>query len=332
METLLKALLVVYSILAFIGVTLIWANLGASDSARNIGILMASIIPVLIASSGSVKSETLTNSYSFLLMYDNKTQSLTAGNPINPYSSHYMPMLVNIGKVPELLVSKDPFKEYLMEGRKGINLIEYGILSSLMQRFHQTWDVVLNKQTNATGTSISWGVGQSGIAGTPIKITRIREMVNDNPASAILEGFFGDALWIPPNSSVEISSPTKSSRLYRFYSNKYETKILIASSGGGVQQQGIWGILDPDPKDMNRYHGFTYPVSVQTNISWRVLSSRERSLYRGWHENISSVLEQFDWSVLARDGEQAISRRVAIKVLGLPDHLGEFVRGPKRKK
>lgn len=332
METLLKVLLVVYSFLAFIGVTLIWANLGAADSARNIGILMASIIPVLIASSGSVKSETLSNSYSFLLMYDSKKQGLTTGNPISPYSSRYLRMLVNIDKVPELLTSKDPFKEYLHDGRKGVNLIEYGILGSLIERFHQTWEVVLIKRSDANGTSISWGTGDSGIAGTPVNISRLRELVSDNPASAILEGFFSDTLWLPPNSEIEISSPTKTSRLIRIHSHKYETRITLAAAGAVVQQQGIWGILDPDPNEMNRYYGFSFPASVQTRISWRVLSSRERTLYRIWHENVASVLEQYDWSVLAKDGEQAIGRRVAMKVLGLHDHLGNFIKGPRKKK
>ncbi len=332
METFLKGLLVIYSGLALVGVTLIWANLGAADSARNIGILVASIIPVIIASSGSVKNETLSNTFSFLLMFDNKKGQLTTGNPINPYSSRYLRMLVNVDKVPDLLVSKDPFKEYLGEGRKGLNLIEYGVLSSLQERFHQTWDVALIKRSDANGTSTSWGVGQSGIPGTPVKLSQLRQMISDNPAATILDGFFSDTLWLPPKSQLEISNPAKNLRLIRIHSAKFETKITLAAAGGGIQQQGVWGILDPDPKEMNRYHGFSFPVAVETNISWRVLSSRERALYRKWHENVASILEQYDWALLANDGKEAMNRRVAIKVLGLPDHLGNFIKGSAHKK
>ena len=209
----------------------------------------------------------------------------------------------------------------MTEGRKGINLIEYGILTSMMRRYSNSWHVVVSTRRDETGTSTSWGTGPDAKPGAVLSVKEIQKVLSDNPFRAILQGFAGETIVLPPNAKLDFIRPAKNINVIHIHSPNIDSKISIGSASGGVLQQGILGILDADPREMNRFIGFTYQVSLETKIPWRVLSLTERAQYRAWHNNTAALLAQYDWSTIAKDGEQEINRRVSAKILGLKDHL-----------
>src|SRR5262245_28130472 len=128
-----KLALFLYCILALFSVWLLWRNAAASDSVKNSTIALTSVFPLLISILPYISPETLEKRMTFVLLRDSKTNSLITGEEHNTYARSYMHMFIGLGKSPDALMGT--FDD--MMGTKGLDLIEKGIVESLVVTFHQ---------------------------------------------------------------------------------------------------------------------------------------------------------------------------------------------------
>src|SRR5262245_44667267 len=78
----------------------------------------------------------------FVLLRDSKTNSVIGGEGRNTYAATYFRMFTNVGQVPDALTGS--FEEIM--GTKGLDLIENGIVESLVRSFPQHWDLIKTEQ------------------------------------------------------------------------------------------------------------------------------------------------------------------------------------------
>jgi len=134
--------LIIYVLIAGFAVFLLGRNSAAPDSLKNVGILIASILPVLIAILPYLNPEKIEKHFTYVLFYDSKEGHIITGDKWNPYSSSYMHMFTNLSEVPGALKAKN-FSE-LMEAR-GLDIIEKGIIEAFLMKFSTHWDIEAKK-------------------------------------------------------------------------------------------------------------------------------------------------------------------------------------------
>lgn len=305
--------LIIYVIIAGSVVFLLGRNSAAPDSLKNVGILMASILPVLIAVLPYLNPEKIEKHFTFALFYDAKEKKVISGNAWNPYSSSYIHMFTNLSQVPDALDAAS-FSD-LMEA-KGLNIIEKGIIQALLMKFSTHWDIEAKKFEGPVSTSETWAAN-SKLETKPIKLAEIQGTFKGNPLitkPGVLVGP-NQQICLPPKCKIKVETTDKSRSI--IFSNPYATiKIVFHASSGMVAQQGVWGVLIPDPADMNRYYIVEYRVDATMLISRTKTYSPEMKNYRKWFENICDILSGYDWNVVDKKIEKSLNRDAISKTLG----------------
>jgi len=305
--------LIIYVIIAGFVVFLLGRNSAAPDSLKNVGILVASILPVLIAVLPYLNPEKIEKHFTFALFYDAKDKKVISGNAWNPYSSSYIHMFTNLSQVPDALDAAS-FAD-LMES-KGLNIIEKGIIQALLMKFSAHWDIEAKRFEGPVSTSESWAAN-SKLETKPIKLVEIQEVFKHNPLivkSGVIVSPTQQTCF-PPKCKIRVETTDKSRSI--IFSNPYTTvKITIQASSGMVAQQGIWGVLTPDPTNMNRYYIVEYRVDATMLINRTKAYSPEMKNYRKWFENICDTLSGYDWNVVDKKVEKSLNREAISKTLG----------------
>ena len=305
--------LIIYVVIAGSVVFLLGRNSAAPDSLKNVGILMASILPVLIAVLPYLNPEKIEKHFTFALFFDAKDKKVISGNAWNPYSSSYIHMFTNLSQVPDALDATS-FAD-LMES-KGLNIIEKGIIQALLMKFSNHWDIEAKKFEGPASTSESWS-SNSKLETKPVKLVEIQEVFKHNPLIT-KQGVLtipNQQICLPPKCKIGVETTDKSRSI--ILKNPYATvKIVFHASSGMVAQQGIWGVLTPDPANMNRYYIVEYRVDVTLLINRTKVYSPEMKNYRKWFENICDILSGYDWNVVDKKIEKSLNRDAISKTLG----------------
>ena len=307
-----KVSLFFYIILAGVALFLLWRNSAAPDALKNAGILLASILPVLIVVLPYFKQEIITHQYSFALFYDSQNKHIIAGDKFNPYYSDYMYMFTNLGKIPDALDAKD-FSEVM--DKKGIDIVEKGIVDSLVTKFMTHWDIETKKFEGPVGKS-EWWSGDSRSPKEIIPISEIQKIFKNNLLIATPGIIVHSNMNVPPKTSITV----KTDNQYRaiVFENSFAVlEIGIVPSSGMVAQRGIWGVVTTDPKNMNRYYVIEYKITATLKLNKTKVYSPEMKYYRKWFENVCDVLERFNWSTVNKNIEKTLNREAISKILGI---------------
>lgn len=300
-----------YVVFAGIALFLLWRNSAASDALKNAGILVASILPVVIAVLPYLNQEKIEKHFNFILFYDAKDKIITSGKPFNPYFLSYGNMFTNLSLVPGALGATDSSEQI---EAKGLNIIEKGVVEALHWKFFTHWDIERRKFEGPLGTSETWE-SRSKLDAKFFETSKIREIFKHNPLIAKPGVLVGEGIYLPPKSKINV----KTTDLYQtiIITNPYVTlKIACRAPFGMVAQQGIWGVLTPDPAFPNRYMTLEYQVDATLSINRTKAYSPEMKYYKKWFENVSDALSAYDWNVVDRKIEHGLNREAISKVLG----------------
>jgi len=312
-SNLIKIILVAYAIFAGIVFFLLWQNAAAPDASKNVGILVASILPIAILVFPYFKAETNTTYLNFSLFYDSKDKLIITGfngGNLNPYAYQYMSMFTGLHGNDALKASD------LSEAQtKGFNIIENGILQALMLKFFNNWDIDINRFQGPVAISETWG-GSFQNSKEIVSSKVIQKIFKDNPiiASGSLPGF---NLILPPKTTIKTK---KKDNLFPviILDNPYITaEISVSSISAIVAQHGVWGFINVDPTNINRYYVIEYKTAVSLKLKSGKVYSPETSDYKRWFQNILDILKRFDWSVVDKETERSLTRKAVSKILGI---------------
>jgi len=299
-----------YIIFASVALFLLWRNSAAPDALKNAGILLASILPVIIVVYPYLKQERITHDFTFNLFYDAQEKQIVAGDDFNSYGANYIHMFTNLSMVPDALNAKDISEAMEV---KGLNIIEKGIIETLLLKFMTHWDIETKKFEGPISKSESWGAS-SKLPSIKIELSKIQNLFKHNPFVATPNILVHPTMCIPQNTEIIIKNDEKSRAI--IFKNPYTTiEISIRFSSMGVAQHGVWGVLKIDPKNPNRYYVIEYRIVASQKINKTKVYAPEMGSYRRWFENICDMLQKFDWSTVNQQIEKSLTREAVSKIL-----------------
>ena len=305
-----RVALSIYILFAGVALILLWRNSAAPDGLKNAGILLASILPVLIVILPYLNKEKVEKDFTFIIFYDSKEKVVTFGNDYNPYGQSYIHMFTNLSKIPSSLRA-DNISD-LTHSRKGLNIIEKGIIGAMLLKFSNHWDIEQKKFEGPISTSESWSYN-SKLKTTSVPLSKITEIFPKNPliTPEVLGPF---QLNIPLDCNIKVEDKNRSRAI--IFDNPYVTlRIAYRYSSSGVAQQGVWGVLPSDSTNMNRYYVVEYRIDATLFIKSTKVYSPKMKKYKNWFENICGILANYDWNVVDKKIEKSLGRDAISKTL-----------------
>jgi hypothetical protein len=308
-STIVRGGILAYIVVASFALWLLWRNAAASDALKNTGILAATMLPILIAVLPYIIVKEKSYPYSFILFYDSKDKTLTTGSSWNSYQRLYLHMFTNLSGFPSAMVA-DNISDFAE--KKGLDIIEKGIVEELMVRFTSNWDVVWRESRGPDYISYSGAKGT--IEGSnKISLEQIKKDFSHNSLISAPGILVGSSFCIPPNSTLTTSQPDKS-RMITITTRYGTVSIAVRFSYFGVAQQGIWGVFKADPQNPNRYYTIQYQVLLTIQPKRFNQYPPEMESYSRWHENIKDVLQRYDWEYVDKQIEQREMRGAIQKI------------------
>jgi len=307
----IKIFLVLYSLFAGFVVWVLWRNTAAPNALQHTGIIFASIVPILILVSPYLKAEKLERVFIYALFFDFERKEITTGETSGPYLLNYLSMFTNIstsiGGDPN---SRDECSK-LMKA-KGINIIEKGILQALLDNFSSHWDIE-PKRFKGPAISFASGSNNSRLRKTTITFDQLRNIFKHNQIISQPDVVSSSPLSIPLGSLHIEQSDNMRTLVFK---NSYAyLQIQIRENVGHRIQQGINGILAPDPNNKNRYWAQAYKVSVSMKLRRTKVYSPNMKAYRQWYANITEALSVYDWQIVENKIADHLNRKATSKIL-----------------
>jgi hypothetical protein len=295
----IKVALSFYSVGAGFVVWFLWKNTDAPNAFQNAGILFASIIPVLILVSPLLKAEKLEKVFLYTLFFDYKNKEITVGQGHNPYLSGYLSMFTNtslsIGGDPN---SRDECTDIFKP--KGMDIIEKGVLQTLMGKFGAHWDIEPKELRGPVYTSITWS-NNSKLKVETISLARLKTIFKHNQTISHPGTIVHSKLSMPPGSFRVDCDANPATRTFVFNNSYSCLKIQIVDAGGAILQQGIKGVILPDTDDTNRYWAESYKVSISMDLKKTKAYSPDMKFHRRWFANITDSLSVYDWQSIEKN-------------------------------
>ena len=273
---------------------------------------MASILPIALLVLPYLSPETIEKRYTYMLLFDSKQKTIVQGQIPNGYFSAYVPMFTNLQGLEDALTG-NTFSDFM--GRKGLDLIERGVLEELQRKFSNSWDIGPRGKFKGPGFSAEYSTSAGTSSGkTEITLLQLQTTFKHNRLISYPGVVVTPNLILPPDSTLQIEQ-NEHERTIKISNPKLSVQIRITGQMGGVQQQGIWGVQSPDPEDMNRYSGVFFGVSVIGEIGRSWIYSPEMAAYRRWFDNLSDGLNTYDWERINHDIDEAVFRKAMSKIL-----------------
>lgn len=314
MEFFVKGVLILYGF-AFIGIFIVlWQNSYDVGNAKNLTIIFSSLAAIFAITFPYIKMDRMSDGYNYVLFLDRNSGNILSGECPNPYESRYLNMFVNTSGLKSEYNSKSPFEE--MMGEKGLRIVEYGILNAMLVRFRSDWDINVQKQKILMGTQESWAKAGDGKKGAYVSSSSLREYFSFNPIVASKQTIVSPGFWLPPGSKLKVVTPEKNTRDILIEGDRFKTKIRIFATMGRAIPNKISGIINRNYKGIDLL-GFNYSIGIETYISPRILSHRDRNKLKKWHVNLSEVLSVYDWERVEEDVDKKMYKQAAEKILGI---------------
>lgn len=298
--------IIIYSVVAFITLSLLWRNVSAPDAVKNAGILIATILPMVIAVLPYIIVREESYPYNFILFYDSKNNALTTGDSRNSYEHFYRHMFTNL---PNSAMVADNITDFTK--KKGLDIIEKGIVEELMMRFISNWDLVWHESPGPNYVIFSGAKGTIE-ASKQISLEQIRKDFSHNSLISVPGILVSPRFHIPPNSTLTTSQPD-GSRIITITTQCSTVSIAVQFSSYNVTQKGIWGVLKADPQDPNRYYTIGYQVLLTIRPKRFNQYPPGIESYSRWYENIKDALQRYDWKYVDKQIEQREIRKAIQK-------------------
>lgn len=304
--------LVIYIVAAVFAVVLLWRNSDAPDALQNAGILVAGILPAVIAILPYLKTNKDSLGYTYAIFFDEGNRRAVWSGIYDPYSRAYSHVFTNLGVagVTSREISAEEFQanntnEYwpIFHYDRGLDLIERAILVKLEDMFRYGWDTDPKTAQTPVGIETRWSINTE--KGERIAESDLIRIFQHNDLAAQpgrLSGFV-----LPPDSVLQ-SKPTGkkafSQRNIIINNNDVFLKINIIPSRGTVAPGGIWGVMNPHPE----LKALLYRVIVEVNLPYGL--NRKTSRYEQWFRNITMTLEELDWTRIDGEVEKSLFRKM----------------------
>ena len=308
-----RGALILYCLIAIFSVVLLWQNAAASDSLKNAGIVLASILPVLISILPYINAVKLEKKFTFILLYDSKLSQITTGNNNNnPYIAGYREMFTNLTNHPDSLSSKEP-QEFM--GNKGLNLIEKGILQSLILEFPLQWDFIPNHYRFPGATSLECDRGEN-LQVEKINLSELKMIFKHNQLIQYDDVICGNDICLPPKSMLKAEANEQNKSRTIIINNPFlALTIKVLWTASMPLQQGLWGILEDATTDIKRFHVIVFRVSITAKLNSFKVYSPEMASYKRWFENICDTLSGYDWQNIEKKTQEKLTQDAILKIL-----------------
>ena len=290
-----------YLVIAIFIFWLIYRNAGAPDALKNVGVIVGTLIPVFILTFTYLVPQKTVKTFSYSLIFDSQSKQVIFGSHWNQYARAYSGVQTNLTK------DKFVFENWMeLMGKNGLDLIEKGIVSDLTTYMSYSWDgqPLSYKTPNGLVQTRQMSNQKSEI----IKIEDILKKFSYNPLIQLPEVIVGSQVSLPPGSILSTKdsdkTTTNDSRIITIQNKTAITKIEVSPSYGGVAQQGVIGVVSPDPSNMNRYAVVNFTVTLSIEPRRFAQYSPEMKKYREWEENISNLLGKMDWENIQMEIEK----------------------------
>lgn len=305
---LVRIIVIVYLIVVLFTLLLLWKNSAAPDALKNGGILIASLLPVLIAVLPYLNRQIQKTNFSYNLFYDNTQMQLIPGEGHNSYVSAYIHAFSNLNSAD---FKGRTFEDF--SGSKGFDLIEKGILSKLVWEFGNAWDIkkVSHSLPNAQATFFD---SQTSLPSSTVTVEKVLEKFTKNHLLARSGVLVGKGLTLPGKSTLNTSS-SNDDRVIKICNPQFDISIRITQLMSGVLQQGIPGFITKDPKNENRYYSISFGVEITMTSGILSRYSPQMPAYQRFYENICAALNTMDWKEIEVKLEKSLLDKAVDKIL-----------------
>lgn len=306
-HNIVKLALIIYLIFGIFVFILLWRNSRATDSIQNAGILLAGLIPALIAVLSYLKPTITNDDFELVLFYNESSQSLIYTNLFDPYTTAYMDLFTNLN---ERHFSFNKTNETnntwsIFHKNQGMDFIERLLLLKYIKKFHMHWDIELNKKIVPTGMQITGKYKDT--KSRKVSIREITKNLNHNP---LLYQEWGSisipSTEVPHNIKVQFKINPYSREYIIIKPGSFNLKINIIASTAAPAPSGVWGLVKPD-EDL-RILQYTVYTSFRYNKN---TINGER--YKHWYNNIKDELNSLDWGSINKEVESSLLRKMLEK-------------------
>jgi hypothetical protein len=288
-----KSSLIIYVLLAGISIFIMWKNSEAPDALKNVGAVVASLLPILIFGFSNLTPEKTEKTLHFMLLFDTESKQLVFGNIPSTYSTRFA---FTEGDLTPAGLKKIQ-SQYDLIDKAGLDVIERILVSRLSLRFQHNWDYVFDKMK---------GPGFNQIVFTPGKMKE-KTILKNEEIRALFKGntvYDDDSIpvsWqfcLPPNGRLE-RSVSDHTRTITLKSKLYSIEFRVTGQAMMVMQQGIPNILARNPQNENQYYASFYTINATGTSSLLSKYSEESKYYKRWFENVIDVASELDWEKIS---------------------------------
>ncbi|WP_108125738.1 hypothetical protein [Saccharospirillum mangrovi] len=300
----------IYLILGGVAAISLWRSAAAPDALQNSGIIIAGLLPALIAVLPYLKSSQLSENFELVLIFDEDARSVIPNAELDIYSRTYSNLYSNLD--PINLLSREIGDDEVREGdakqywiffnkEKGWDLIERLILLSFAHRFRGSWDIELSSRQTPTGHVIEGQYGDSESKEIRLDVIA-KEMFHHN--KIIQEGWMDlvPPFFHIPNGGTFTVEATSRSRIFTIKNRKATLKIDI-SPAGGEELHSLWGQYLP--QNLN-WAALYYRVEV--SLTYQKYST-DGARYEQWFKNTANEIQQYDWNTIEENRQNELLRR-----------------------
>jgi hypothetical protein len=252
-----RSALALYLVAAVVAAGLIWKNAAAPDALKNAGIAVATTLPLLVAVLPYLSRERTSAVFDFVLLFDSQEKSIVAGQSWNPYAAAYLHMFTNLGTVPDAL--KAETLDDAMN-QQGLDIIEKGIVEAVTSVFGKWWNMESLEHPGPIGEGKRYRPLPTD-GETVVSIEQLRTAFAYNRLIAQPGVLVVPTLTLPPGTRIAASKEDHS-RSITVQNPFMQTIISMRPYVGSVAQHGVWGVLEPDATNLNRYYTISFEVSV----------------------------------------------------------------------
>jgi hypothetical protein len=304
-STLVRVVIIpIYLVIVIFTVFLLWKNSAASDSLKNCGILVASLLPILIAVLPYLNSQGQKNTYTYVLFYDNVTKKIVStGSSTNAYARVYRSLVADLKKED---LQAESHLAFMSE--RGQYIIEKSIITDLIFSFSQLWNYRYVEHTLPSWQAESHKT--SDLPDIKIPVKKIKQEFSQNPLIEQLNTQVITQISLPANSTLN-----RDKGAIKINNPQFSIEIQVPSSMAGPIHQNVPEIIEWDSKDPYRYYMIAFLVTVTMKSKAFHKYSPQMPEYQGFYDNICRVLSAKDWNIVQGKIEKSLLDKAINKIL-----------------
>lgn len=294
---------------AWVAISL-WRNPAAPNSLQTAGVLLAALLPALIAVLPLSTPTELKREYNLVIFFDEESKQVVQTHLFSPYLTAYFHLFA--GLAPSDLKSREIKDEEVPEGsgkqywptfhkEKGLDLIERLMLMTFVNENHMRWDIEYQSHATPLGVSREGKFGEQKF--TTINVAKLSPMLEHNQlfrGKPIIHSW--PSFTVPPGSKFSVQGDNQSRTISIDITHHDSLTISISPSSAGVAPSGVWGLLPPNKSLI----ALQYRTIVK--LKYRPHATDGQVLAR-WFENTSAMVAKLDWATIDSELERTLMRK-----------------------